>query len=215
MLRAQLICAACLWAHAAFAESDGATYRVEVSFDWSGQAGAGGHPSDAHWSRLIAVAHSARYALFADGQTASTGLALVATNGRVSVLEAELAETRRRGRAGVPVVVPGLETGVGTFVLDLALDPKLSQVSFATMLAPSPDWFSGASGVALLVDGAWVERLDVPLWVWDAGADHGPDFEGPNMDTQPRQSVRLLVHPAFLTARGMTPIGTATFTRLP
>ena len=214
MLRFALVCIALFGASFVWAQDDTARYKVEIAFEWSGDDGAG-HPADPHWSRLIAVAHSSRYALFEDGQTASSGLALVATNGRVSVLEAELAEARRRGRAGVPIVQPGLESGVGTFVLDMQLDQKLSHVSFASMLAPSPDWFSGASGVALFVDDAWVEQLRVPLWVWDAGADHGPGFEGPNMDTQPRQSVRLLTHPAFLRPAGLQPIGHATFTRLP
>ncbi|MFL4468690.1 spondin domain-containing protein [Tateyamaria armeniaca] len=199
---------------AAFAQDNSAAYRIEIALDWSADP-AEGHPADPHWSRLIAVAHSSRYALFEDGSTASSGLALVATNGRVSVLDAELAEARRRGRAGEPVVVPGLASGVGTFDLQLKLDTKLSHVAFVTMLAPSPDWFSGVSGVALYVDDAWLEQVRVPLWVWDAGADSGPDFEGPNVDTQPRQSVRLLTHPAFLRPDGMRPIGTATFTRLP
>lgn len=205
-----LICVAMLWAPFVLARDDVARYQVEIAFEWSA-GDVAGHPANPHWSRLIAVVHSSRYALFEDGQTASSGLALVATNGRVSVLEAELAEARRRGRAGIPVVQPGLESGVGTIVFDLELDQKLSRVSFASMLAPSPDWFSGASGVALFVEGAWVAQLRVPLWVWDAGADHGPDFEGPNMNTQPRQSVRLLTHPAFLRPSGLRPSGHATF----
>lgn len=197
----------------AWAQEEQAVYRVSVAFDWQGSA-ADGHPANPHWSRLIAVAHSSRYGLFRDGDTASSGLALVATNGRVSVLEAELAEARRRGRAGMPVVIPGLAEGQGTFAFDLAVDAKLSRVSFATMLAPSPDWFSGASGVVLRVDDSWVDAVEVPLWVWDAGADSGADFEGPNDETQPRQSVRLLTHPAFLRPDGLRPIGVATFIKV-
>ncbi|MEO0381802.1 MAG: spondin domain-containing protein [Pseudomonadota bacterium] len=196
-----------------FAQEEQAIYRISVAFDWQGGA-AEGHPVDRHWSRLIAVAHSPRYAVFRDGDTASSGLALVATNGRVAVLEAELAEARRRGRAGPAVVKPGLDGGQGTFTFELAVDSRLSRISFATMLAPSPDWFSGASGVALRPEDVWVQSLEVPLWVWDAGADSGADFVGPNVETQPRQSVRLLTHPAFLRPEGMRPIGVATFTKV-
>ena len=190
---------------------DAVRYRVDVSLDW--QAADPG--LNAHWSRLIAFAHSSRYALFTDGATASSGLALVATNGRVSVLEAELAEARRRGRAGMPVVLPGIETGAGTFTFELDLDEKLRRVSLATMLAPSPDWFSGVSGVALRAGETWQDEVRVPLWPWDAGADGGADYQGPNLETQPRQSVRLLTHPDFLTPDGLAPIGQVTFTRLP
>ncbi|WP_415919813.1 spondin domain-containing protein [Tateyamaria sp. SN6-1] len=210
---AALIGALWLVTGAAFAQEE-ARYRIEVTFAWDGATGAG-HPEDKHWSRLIAFAHSARYALFEDGDTASSGLALVATNGRVTVLEAELAEARRRGRVGAHVVAPGLDNGVGTFVVELPVTARHSLVSFATMLAPSPDWFSGVSGVELRDADMWRDAVSRPLWVWDAGADSGPAFSGPNMDTQPRQSVRLLTHPAFLTDAGLRPIGTVRFTRLP
>lgn len=202
-----------LWvsASALWAQDDAARYGVRIALNW--EAGDGS-PDDPHWSRLIAYAHSGRHALFDDGHTASSGLALVATNGRVSVLDAELAEVRRRGRAGMPIVVPGIAHGVGAFSFEIDVTERLDHVSFATMLAPSPDWFSGVSGVDLRADEVWVQTVTLPLWVWDAGADSGPDFEGPNIDTQPRQSVRLLVHPAFLRPDGLRPIGTVTFDRM-
>ncbi len=190
---------------------DTVQYGVKVDLNWE----TDGAPADPHWSRLIAFAHSGKYSLFKDGDTASSGLALVATNGRVSVLEAELAEARRRGRVGEHVVLPGIE-GVGKFTFELALDDRRSHVAFATMLAPSPDWFSGISGVPMRdAQGNWIEVLNVPLWVWDAGADSGSDFDSPNMPTQPRQSVRLLTHPSFLRVDGMRPIGHVTIEKLP
>ncbi|MBY5935232.1 spondin domain-containing protein [Tateyamaria omphalii] len=191
------------------AAQDTARYQVDVTFNW-----VAAPEIDAHWSRLIAFAHSSRYALFEDGATASSGLALVATNGRVSVLEAELAEGRRRGRVGQHVVLPGIASP-GEFAFALDVDVTHSRMSFATMLAPSPDWFSGVSSVELRIDDVWRDEFSVELWPWDAGVDSGPDYSGPNIDTQPRQSVRLLVHPDFLTAQGLQPIGRATFKRLP
>ncbi|MEL6617660.1 MAG: spondin domain-containing protein [Pseudomonadota bacterium] len=187
------------------------TYAVTVDLTWQVSDGM---PDNPHWSRLIAFAHSSRYALFEDGHTASSGLALVATNGRMSVLEAELAEGRRRDRVAEAIVLPGIDDGVGRFSFEIAVSDKHRFVSLATMLAPSPDWFTGVSAVALRDDTGWVDRT-VPLWVWDAGADSGPDFEGPNIDTQPRQSVRLSTHPAFLTADGLLPVGNVTFSRRP
>lgn len=188
---------------------DTVRYRVDVTFNWTAE-----DELDAHWSRLIAFAHSSRYSLFRDGDTASSGLALVATNGRINVLEAELAEGRRRGRVGAHLVLPGVASP-GAFSFDITVDETLSRISFATMLAPSPDWFSGANGVQLRTDGVWQDQVTVVLWPWDAGADSGPDYTGPNVETQPRQSIRLLTHPDFLTADGLAPIGQASFTRLP
>jgi hypothetical protein len=86
--------------------------------------------------------------------------------------------------------------------------------SFVTMIAPSPDWFTGAAGVELFKDGAWVDRAEVMLWPWDAGTDSGATWTGENVETQPHESVRLLTAPYFFGPEGLKPLGTATFTRV-
>ena len=86
-----------------------ARYKVVITFDW--QVPEGQAPANPHWSRLIAFTHSTRYSLFRDGDTASSGLALIATNGRLNVIEAELAEGRRRNRVGDQIILPGLAEG--------------------------------------------------------------------------------------------------------
>lgn len=195
--------------------ADTARYTVTVDLAWTEARHASDFPSNAHWSRLIAAVHSPRYSLFSDGNTASSGLALLATNGRVSVLEAELAEARRRNRVGEHIVLPGLKKAVGRFSFDMQISERHSRVSFATMLAPSPDWFAGVNGVALKTEEGWHPDVTVPLWVWDAGADSGSNFTAANDETQPRESIRLLVHPAFLRSDGMSPIGIARFQLVP
>ncbi len=192
-----------------------ATYRAAVRVAWTAEAHPADFPRNAHWSRLVAVSHRGAYALFRDGDTASSGLALLAANGRVGVLEAELAEARRRGRVGAHVVVGGVRAGDGAFTFEIEASEALPLVSLATMLAPSPDWFAGASAVSLRDASGWRDRVAAPLFVWDAGADSGATFSAPNADTQPRQSVRLLTHPAFLTASGLKPIGSVTLERVP
>ncbi len=187
------------------AQADTARYRFEVTLNWAPEGADA--PANPHWSRLIAFSHSSRYRLFADGDTASSGLALVATNGRTRVLEAELAEGRRRDRVGDVVVTEGLNSGSGQLRFDMTLTPKHRFVSCATMLAPSPDWFTGISGFALRIDDVWQAQRRAPLWPWDAGADSGEAYSGPDAPTQPRQSVRLLAHPAFLRPEGLVPIG--------
>ena len=188
---------------------DTRTYRAEIVLNWVQEDGVA-FPDNAHWSRLIAITHATRWQLFRDGDTATSGVALVATNGRVSVLEAELSEARRRGRVGEALVLPGTETGQGHYTFEIMLSPDMPAFSFATMIAPSPDWFSGISGLSPLIDGEWQKSVSAPIWVWDAGVDSGSTFVAPNEETQPRQSVRILTHPGFLHPDGFAPIGSVT-----
>ncbi len=41
-------------------------------------------------------------------------------------------------------------------------------ISLVSMLAPSPDWFTGLNSYQLFVDGKWVESVDVFLNTYDA-----------------------------------------------
>ena len=54
------------------------------------------------------------------------------------------------------------------------------------MLAPSPDWFVGVSALSLLAeDGAWKEREQVMLRLYDAGTDDGATFTAAERQQQP------------------------------
>ncbi len=92
---------------------------------------------------------------------------------------------------------------------------KREPSTHVTMVAPSPDWFTGVAGLMLLRKGQWVAGLTVPLWAWDAGTDSGATFTAKNQDTQPRESVRLIAAPHFLAAGGLRAVGSVSFVRLP
>ena len=64
------------WAPAE-AQTETARYEVTVKVEWSEQSHPLEYPTGAHWSGLLAVAHNERFTLFADGQTATSGLALL------------------------------------------------------------------------------------------------------------------------------------------
>ncbi|MGI9463847.1 MAG: hypothetical protein ACR2OM_07905, partial [Aestuariivirgaceae bacterium] len=87
-------------------------------------------------------------------------------------------------------------------------------VSFVTMIAPSPDWFTGAADIALIRNGKWIDELEIVLWAWDSGTDGGTTYNADDDDTQPRQSVRLLASPHFLRQTGFVAMGTAKIRRV-
>jgi Spondin_N len=193
---------------------DTARYTLEVAVAWSAETHPLEFPGGAHFSDLIGATHDARYTLFADGRTASTGLELLAENGRASILRAELDEGARRGRIGAVFRGEGVYSLPGSITTTFDVDARHRLVSFATMIAPSPDWFTGLSGVDLMTGGQWIERLELALWAWDAGTDSGQTYTDPDADTQPRESVRLLASPHFIDDRGLKRVGTATLLRL-
>jgi hypothetical protein len=193
---------------------DSVRYRLEVALAWSAETHPVDFPPGAHFSDLIGVPHDARYTLFADGRTASSGLELLAENGRTSILAAEFDEALRRGRIGAVFRGEGLSSPPGVITTTFEIDAKHRLVSFATMIAPSPDWFTGLSNIDLMADGNWTDRLELALWAWNAGTDSGRTYTDPDADTQPRESVRLLMSPHFLDDSGLKRVGTATFLRL-
>lgn len=203
------VAAATVGAGSVAAAAETTRYRVTVRLDWRVAPDALDRPTNPHFSPLIGATHGDRFRLFVDGDTASSGVALVATNGRTSVLQAELNEAQRRGRIGAVVEAPGLASGAGETAFTVIDGEDHPLVSFALMLAPSPDWFTGVSGVALPRDDAWMSRVEVPLWVWDADVDDGARFDAPNEPVQPQRSVRLAAGPQFLLESGLTPIGHA------
>jgi hypothetical protein len=193
---------------------DTARYRLEVAVTWSADTHPLEFPRGAHFSDLIGVTHEARYAVFADGQTASSGLELLAENGRASILRAEFEEGARRGRVGSVFHGEGLYALPGVITTTLDVDARHGLVSFVTMIAPSPDWFTGLGSIELMKDGEWIERLELALWAWDAGTDSGRTYTDLDADTQPRESVRLLTSPHFFDDNGLKRVGTATLLRL-
>jgi hypothetical protein len=123
-----------------------------------------------------------------------------------SEFEAEIAI----GRAHYVAVGDSLESpGSGAIRIEATLALPLATI--VTMVAPSPDWFAGASGLPLFANGAWVDQLVVPMHPYDAGTDSGAGFLSPDADTQPRMPIALLGYPFVDTP----PLGTLTFVRLP
>ena len=82
-------------------------------------------------------------------------------------------------------------------------------VTVVSMLAPSPDWFVGVSGLDLRAGDHWVQQLVVPLVVYDAGTDSGSNFTSSNSPTFPRQPIAELTG---FPVENDPPFGTFTFT---
>ena len=191
-----------------------ASYQLQIKATWSAETHPFEFPSNPTFSHIIGTTHNDDYALFKDGQTGSSGLELIAERGRVSIFRVELDEADDRGLIGTVFDGDEIETIPGETTLHFSATTEFSLVSFATMIAPSPDWITGVSSIALYDGNQWMDRLELPLWAWDAGTDSGETYQARNQDTQPQQSVRLVATPHFLTDQGLSKVGEAVIERI-
>ena len=196
------------------ADSKQATYTITLNIDWSASLAPFEYPDGGgHMSSLIGLTHGDRVKLFADGATASSGLKLVAENGRSGILKAQFDELRRKDRVGSVIQADGIKSVPGKISTTFSTTKDHPLLSVITMVAPSPDWFTGVSAVRLHADEGWVDAITLPLWVWDAGTDSGTTYIAKNAETQPHESIRLLATPHFLNGDGLIKFGTVSIER--
>lgn len=199
-----------LAAVAPLAAAQGSIAVYDVTFDatWSAATHPGGFPGGAHFSNLVGGTHDAGVSFWTPGAVASPGIEAMAELGTTPPLQAEVAAAIAAGHAG-SIVLGGLVFVPGQVATSLVVTDRFPLVTLVTMIAPSPDWFVGVRGLALLSGGAW-QDVDVPLFAWDAGTDSGAAYTSPDVDTVPKQPIAAITSGAL--ANG-TPLGTFRFRR--
>ena len=101
--------------------------------------------------------------------------------------------------------------------LEFDIVPSHPHVTLVSMLAPSPDWFVGVSGLSLLdEDGNWKENETVELRLYDAGTDDGATFNADNANSDPAEPISLLTSESGHTdfRNGEPAVGTFLFEKL-
>lgn len=206
---------ACLAATSpALSGDEGARYEIVFQSEWTAANHPLDYPDNAHHSGLIGATHDARYVLFADGGMATAGLKALSERGSHQPLDAEIRAAKDKGEAGDLFESSAQFMLPGSLKADFTADARHPLVSAVAMIAPSPDWFTGISDVALMRDGKWVDTVSVTLWAWDAGTDSGATYKAPDMESAPRQSVRLNASQHFRMANEVKPIGKAVIRRV-
>lgn len=169
-----------------------ASYTVTFTARWT-NADHGFVPSSAHFTTLVGAATNRHADLWKPGALASAGLENVAELGSTGQFLNEISAAMANMSAGMPVTSSGTgSTGTSTFALNLHRDQPL--FTFASMAAPSPDWFVGLSEFPLLDSrGGWIEDTGhMNLAVWDAGTESGSRFSLSGTETNPPQPIGRL-----------------------
>lgn len=191
--------------------TDTATYSVRFEATWSASSHPQSFPRNAHFSDLIGGVHNADAVIWQEEGVASPGIELMAELGRTSPLDTEIAALIAGGDALEVIRGRGIGLSPGQVSTSFTVSRDFPLVTLVSMLAPSPDWFVGVSGLSLLSRGEWVEQRVVTLHTWDAGTDSGTSYTSSDRDTRPQQPIRRLTSGPF--ANNQTPVGSFIFTR--
>ena len=186
-----------------------ATYSVTFQGTWTTSVTSGGVPSGAHFTTLIGGVHNAEVTFLREGGMASAGVESMAELGGTPTLESEI-------NAAMPNAFAVIEQsiasgGTATATVDITLPTDHPRVTLLSMVAPSPDWFVGVSGLSLLDgQGDWLASRVLNLYPWDAGTEEGAEFSLSNAATSPQGVITSLRGTGKFSNE---PIATLTFTR--
>ena len=180
-------------------------YEVVFDATWSATNHPGAYPPNAHFSRPVGATHNSLVSFWEVGGTATLGIERMAESGATGTLRGEF---EAAGPDVDSIFLAGGITSPGTTKATFKAGVAHPLVTLVTMVAPSPDWFLGVSGLDLREDGIWSDELTVDLYTYDSGTDSGPDFRSPNADEPSNRPIALLGAPLA----GRPPLGTYTLT---
>jgi len=69
------------------------------------------------------------------------------------------------------------------------MDAEHSLLSTISMIAPSPDWFSGVYNFDVVVGEMWYESFTLSTFPWDAGSDSGDTYTSADQATTPQENI--------------------------
>ncbi len=191
-----------------------ATYLLTFKSIWSAQTHPFDFPPNPHFSGLIGVVHNETVTLWNEKSPASDGVKDVAEKGIKTQLSNVIDPLIVNGEAYLKVSGDGIAVSPGTTTLRFTADRKFHYITIISMLAPSPDWFVGISGMNLFENDDWIIEKTVDLYVYDAGTDSGRTYTAPDQPTEPREPIMKITDYAFLVDGKVPPVATFSIRRL-
>jgi hypothetical protein len=181
--------------------------HYEVTFDatWSEET----HPEDfptgsAHFSGMVGGMHNANVLFWQLGELASTGIRLMAERGVQSTLANEITTNPN---ASSTAILGSTFDAPGTQTVSATATKQFSRITLVTMIAPTPDWFTGVSGLPLFEFGHWRENYVIDLLPFDAGTDSGQTYESANLATTPPEPIALIEWSPVSPGGVVVPVG--------
>jgi hypothetical protein len=190
-----------------------AEYTVIIKSTWTKATHPFEYPSDAHFSGMIGASHNAKYSIFAIGRRPTRGLERLSEEGKHSPLNDEIKQAIDQGNALELFESGGLKNWQDSMVATVRVDPAHPLVDVVNMVAPSPDWFTGATNVNLMENGSWVARRTLTLPAYDSGGDNGTTYKAADRDANPKKPTTRAATRHFVIGGKVKPVATVTFVR--
>jgi hypothetical protein len=194
--------------------SSTARYRATLEATWSGTTHPVDLPADPHFSPLVGGTHNAQATFWRAGDLATPGIQNMAERGQTSTLAQEIQAAVAGGRAGTVFTGSGQFSSPGSAAVEFDINQTFPLLTLVSMIAPSPDWFVGVSGLSLFQNGAWTSEVRVDLDPWDAGTDGGSTFESPDLPLSPHVPVSRIVTAPLSPGGRVTPLGRLVVVRM-
>jgi len=171
------------------------SYSCEFVNRWTAETHPEDYPNSAHWSPMVIASHNEKYSMWADKTPATKGVKSVAETGSVGAIKKELTDAGDNiGSSAVGgVFFPNKNKHTISITDSLMMDENHILISSITMIAPSPDWFSGLTDFSPVKDGMWLTGFTVDTYPWDAGTDSGTTYASTNTATKPQGDIFELV----------------------
>jgi len=190
-----------------------AEYTVIIKSTWTKTTHPFEYPSGAHFSGMIGASHNAKYSVFAVGRRPTPGLERLSEEGKHSPLDTEIQSAIDQGNALMEFESGGLKNWKDSMVSTVRVDSAHPLVDVVNMVAPSPDWFTGATNVDLAENGGWVARKTLTLPAYDSGGDDGKTYKAPDRDTNPKKPTTRLADRHFVIHGRVKPVAILIFVR--
>jgi Spondin_N len=191
-----------------------ARYRAMFRATWSAVTHSIDFPGSAHFSPLVGGTHNSQVSFWREGELATLGIQDMAERGLTFRLTDEIAAAISAGTAERAFTGESIGSSPGVATVEFTASQTHPLVTLVSMVAPSPDWFVGVSGVRLFDSGRWVDDVTFELVPWDAGTDNGATFSSPDLPAVPHLPIARIVSAPLSPLGRVTPLGTFTFTRL-
>lgn len=173
---------------------DEAIYKIVFDAAWTEQTHPTNYPSNAHFSWMVGVTHNEQNVLFAKGLLASIGIEVMAETGATDLLAGEI-DTKVLSNKALEYKIGNVIDGNGIDEITINASVNYPLFSWVSMIAPSPDWFVANSNIALIVDGEWIDQIEMDVVLFDAGTDSGTDFTSLDNDTNLKEPIFLISNP--------------------